>query len=559
MPIPEDPDLPEPDPEWIDEQRFGEVEPKQTKIRTRVLTPREFLPEIRLGADLQRVVDECSDLVSTRDGRLFSRSNEIVTVVGAPDFDPEAPPINPIALGTPIIRPMISASLTDRMTRHARFLKFKSKTDGWVEQIPPAPVVSALLSRGDWPKMRPLIGITESPIFRPDGTIRQEKGYDDATGFLFLPSCSFPEVSAHPTQDDAKRALAELAHVFCDFPYVDQSHAMVPVAAILTILARPAIDGPVPAFMFDASTRGSGKTLQADVVSRIALGRAAARKSYPEEDDELEKVLSAYALAGARIILLDNINRPIGGNALDLCLTSNEVELRVLGVSEIRRLLWLAVILGSGNNITMAEDTLRRVMVARLESPLENPESRTDFVHPNLAAWVRGERPRLVAAALTVLRAYHVVGRPSAGCPVWGSFESWSALIPNAIVYAGGADPMGARPKADAGMNDDLVALRVVHRELTRLDIAGHGLTVKQILAALYPTQREHDEAPDGWEDFREAIEQWCPTRPGTKPSGKTLGERLRKHAGRVLAGKRLAADTAHAGSRRWRVVSVAE
>jgi len=547
MPRPDDPDrLPELPPE-LEEHLFGEV-PEQTKP-VKILRVAVDRKEIKVGPDTLRIVDESIEAIS-RDPRTFARANELVTVIGAPPDLPRTP----LARGTPIIRPIEHPTLAERLSAFARYIK--KKEDGWVETTPPPVAIGAILKRGDWRGVRPLLGVTETPIFRSNGTIRQERGYDPETGYLYLPSADYPNVPDSPTQADARKALADLEHVFCDFQHVDRSHKMVPIAAILTILARSAIDGSVPAFLFDASTRGSGKTLQADVVHLVAFGRSAARKTYPDEDDELEKVLSSYAIAGSRCILLDNVTRTFGGGPIDLCISArDDVELRVLGKSEIRRLPWQAIIMVSGNNLSLVEDTMRRVLIARIESDLENPESRTGFAHADLVRWVRAERSRLVAAALTILRAYAVVGYPDAGCPVWGTFEAWSRLIPHAIVFAGGADPMAARPRVE-DVSDEMMAVRTIHRELERLSTGDQGMTVKQILAALYPSQREHDDAPDGWEDFRDAIEQLVSTRPGSKPSGRALGDRFRKHKGRVLSGKRLSVvdGAGHAGSKRWRI-----
>ncbi|MFO0751396.1 MAG: hypothetical protein U1F43_37865 [Myxococcota bacterium] len=52
----------------------------------------------------------------------------------------------------------------------------------------------------------------------------------------------------------------------------------------------------MPACIFDASTRGSGKSLQADVIAMVTTGRTAPRMSWPGDEIELEKVLAAYAL-----------------------------------------------------------------------------------------------------------------------------------------------------------------------------------------------------------------------------------------------------------------------
>jgi hypothetical protein len=345
-----------------------------------------------------------------------------------------------------------------------------------------------------------------------------------------------------------------LEAIFADFPHVSRASRMVPIAAILTLLARSAIAGSVPAFIFDASTRGSGKSMQADIVTLIAFGRSAARTNYPTEDDELEKVLSSYAIAGARAVLLDNVTRAFGGGPIDLCITAvDDVELRVLGRSEVRRLPWAAVLLASGNNVAFYEDTTRRVLVARLESPLENPEARTDFAIPDLRAHVSSHRAELVAAAMTVLRAYTAKGCPNAGQSRWGSFEAWSDLIPGAIRFAGGDDPMATRPSLSAVLTDSTAALAILLRELPRL--APDGITVRELIHRLY-SHRDSESGPDGWDDVRDALEVWAPTRAGGHPDPRKLGKELRAHTGRILRGRKLHGASAQGGVVRWSSVT---
>lgn len=53
---------------------------------------------------------------------------------------------------------------------------------------------------------RPLAGIIESPILRPDGTILNPPGYDAATGFLHEPAGPVPSIPDSPTRADAMAA-----------------------------------------------------------------------------------------------------------------------------------------------------------------------------------------------------------------------------------------------------------------------------------------------------------------------------------------------------------------
>jgi hypothetical protein len=208
----------------------------------------------------------------------------------------------------------------------------------------------------------------------------------------------------------------------------------------------------------------------------------------------------------------------------------------------------------TGNNLELAGDTARRTLHVRLESPLENPEDRADFKHADLLAWVRGERPRLVVAALTILRGYVVAGRPDMGCKSWGSFEAWSRLIANAVTWVGMHDPQATRVDLEDGADANKTALAVLLDGWVRLDAERAGLTAKIVIDALYPQKRD-EGPPDGYADMREAIETLCPTIPGKPPSSQRLTYVLRGARRRVIRGRMFDAVDGHGGVKRWHVV----
>lgn len=510
--------------------------------------PGDDRPVVRVSVELHEVVDQAVATLS-RDPDLYQRDGELVHVVRLAEDEADA-----LALaGTPAIRTVTLATLRERLTRLALWERYDGRAKDYRPCIPPDIVTSAVAARGEFRGVRPIVGIAEAPLLSADGSVFERPGYDSATGYVYLPNADFPAVPAEPTRDNARRALAELAEVFCDFPYRSEADRMVAIAALLTMLARPAIRGSVPAFVFDANTRGSGKTKQVDAVSLIATGRESAKMNYPGDDAELEKVLGAYALRGAAMIAFDNVTGRFGAGSLDRVLTAGDfVELRVLGKSEIPTLRWRSVVFATGNNVEVVGDTSRRVLLGRLESPLERPEDRETFRHPNLLEWVLAERSRLVAAALTMLRAFVVAGRPRGECKPWGSFEAWSALIPPAIVYAGGADPMGCRLAAEAE-DPEKAALLAILTYWPRL--APEGTSAKAAIAALYPAERLRGEcAPDGFDDLREAIETLVPTVPGKAPSVAKVGYALRRFRGRVVGGMALDGRTDRNGVMQWRV-----
>jgi hypothetical protein len=147
---------------------------------------------------------------------------------------------------------------------------------------------SKIARRKMWPGMRNLEGIVESPVLRPDGSILDQPGYDNATGLLYQPNATYPSIGDNPTKEDAIAAAIKLIDVVCDFPFKSEAHRSAWLAALLTPLARYAYAGPSPLFLMDANVRSSGKTLLADIVGEIVGGHGMART--PQAVDESEEI-----------------------------------------------------------------------------------------------------------------------------------------------------------------------------------------------------------------------------------------------------------------------------
>jgi hypothetical protein len=459
-----------------------------------------------------------------------------------------------LAAGTPTIAPLNVHALGTLIDRAAQCFTWNSKRRQYeAAACPDKLALLPLMHARRWRNARPISSVVESPFFRPDGTVWQTAGYDAGTGFLYQPNAEFPMVPENPTQDDARKALISLQHVFCDFPYTSEAAAAVPIACLLTILTRAAVDGNVPVFAFEASIQGSGKTMQGDVVHIIATGRLPPHSSWPEDEDEQGKRILSIALSGAPVMFLDNVKGLFGGAPIEAIVTSGELRQRLLGSSHDAVVRWLATLIVTGNNMRMTEDMLRRSLVCRVEPNEEDPSKRKKFEHDDLPGWVMAERERLVVCALTILRAYAVKGCPDTGCGTMQSFHAWSRLVPGAIRFAGGPNVLEAVGNSEDAGTDEAMATAIVVRELERLSTT--PLAAREIIALLYPKHREPGEV-DGWDEMRESVEALTNAKPGFAPSSKALGQALSTKRGQVSAGKRLRSSKLN-GHTRWYVEGV--
>lgn len=519
------------------------------------------LPEIVYGTDIHRVVDELERCMARLDPGLYQRGRALVTVLGSDGQ-------RGVADGTPVIRELTQAALLPRITQHVQLVKKKAppiaerrvaeatgqKAEFRSEKMyPPGPtVIQPLLARGEWPNIRLLKGIAETPLLRADGTVLQTAGYDPATGYLFSPNALYLTVDPNPSQSEARAALRELRELFVHFPFTSDAGSCVAIAALLTIMSRPAVPR-VPVFAFEASVRGSGKTLQCEVVHLIATGRPAAVGDWPSNDEEEQKkTLNAIALSAPQVVVFDNIKGLFGGSTLEGMLTTERVTFRGLGGKDVYDIPWTGVLMASGNNMQPTDDMIRRTLISRLEPQESDPTTRTGL--PDLHAIVRERRPHLVRAAMTILRSFCSHGRPDAGARM-ASFDPWAQLVANAIIYAGGPNVTEARRRDGAGISDDVTAAATVVAMLPELlrTVGGTGITTKAMLTALY-VKRNRDDPPDGFDDLREALEVIAPMRGG-QPDAQLLGRRLRGHIGRWFGDARLKPDLdEHTKVTRWTV-----
>jgi hypothetical protein len=509
--------------------------------------PQDERPEVQVSYDLARNVDALDEALGRSAEEVFQRALELVEVVTE-----KRPSL--VSEGTPVLRKLNLHSVGVHVMRGVDTLVWKAPTKkdpgGWVLGRPPADTaLLPLLAFGRWRHIRPISGITEAPLFRPDGTIMQEAGYDPPTGYLFRPNALFPLVPSEPTQEDAKRALLSLQHVFCDFPYTSPAAAAVPIAALLTILARAAIDGPVPVFGFEASVQGSGKTMQGDIVHLIATGRLPPKSSFPETATDQRKELLSLALSGSPVGFFDNVKGVFGGAALEGLVTSGELRQRVLGASEDKVVRWLATIIVTGNNMHPTEDMIRRMLMCRIEPDTEDPTKRTQFAHDDLIGWVKAERERLIVAALTILRAYACKGYPDAGAGIMQSFHGWSKLVPGAIIYAGGPNVIETVGTAEAG-SDEAAAVSSMIR-LLPIVCGKHPQTAREILTAMYAGSGEHAD------QLKEAIELLAPPKGSGETKPSALGLALRNRKGQVSGTQRIVLiRDKHRKIDLWQVVS---
>jgi len=480
------------------------------------------LIEVRAG-DLVRIVRQAeAELIFG--GGVYQRSGDLVRPVRHDAVAGQAAGLAGLPPGALRLCEVTTHWLTERFATVATWKRFSETTQTWKAVDPPEQYSKTYLAKtGQW-RAPVLTGVVEAPTLRRDGTLLNKPGYDAASG-LYVDYAGAPiNVPESPTREDALAALVILKEPYSEFQFADPAMGLsIALAATLTATVRRSLR-TAPMMAFDAPVMGAGKGLLVKVSALIATGRPAPLLSQGQDEAEAEKRLGSMLLAGVSMINLDNIERPVGGELLCSMLTEPVCNPRILGKSESPEMPCNLTMFATGNNLQFVGDMVRRVLICRLDPGVERPDARR--FNRNLNEWIPQNRARLLSAALTVLRAYIVAGKPKQPIAPYGSFEEWSDWIRSSLVWLGETDPCLSR----TALEDDDPVLSSLHAVLS---LWSRDLGPRVYTAAEVCQKAEGDL-------LLALLDVAAGRRDPDKLDAKRLGRWLLKHKGRVADGLRI-------------------
>jgi len=342
--------------------------------------------------------------------------------------------------GEPVIRQVDLDRMRHRMARVAKWTRRRKVGEETVTVAasPPRDVVRDVLATPDM-ELPILTRIVEAPVFAPNGNLQTTPGYHAASRTYYVPASGFsvPAVSNRPTASDVSRAVALIRDdLLGDFPFVGPSEVANAIAVLLLPFARDLIQGPTPFHLIEKPSPGTGGTLLAELLAYPAIGRQVSAMTEGRDEDEWRKRLTAVLRGGSQFLLIDNLRRRLESSAVASAITSSVWEDRILSLSETVRIPVRVVWLATGNNPAVSSEIARRTVRIRLDAKIDRPWLRDGFRHPDIRGWAGEHRGELAWAALTLIRAWLVAGRP-AGSIKLGMFEHWSSTMGGILAVAG--------------------------------------------------------------------------------------------------------------------------
>lgn len=487
-------------------------------------------PTIRvIAGEMHRVVDAAErELAQSR--LYYQRGGLIVTVV----TDPGTHEIRVDNISQPaLVRALAGAATWER---------YDCRSQDWVRADPPARHAAVLFDSTIFPHLPVLNGLARQPSLRSDGSLTKAAGYDLATGMFGVFDARDFSVPDNPTLAQAKSALALLKDLLTEFSFASESDLAATLVAMLTASIRPCLTH-TPMFHVRAHMVGSGKSYLCELITTFATPQRATPTTFPADDEECRKLLLAELLRAPAVVEFDNLTSDLMAHkSLCTVLTSEYMSGRILGVSKTATVSTRALFLSSGNNVGPVKDMTRRCISILLDPGCEVPATRS-FTRPDLVREVLRERGRYVSAALTIVRAWIVAGRPKTRCKSLAGYGDWSDLCRQPLLWLNCADPT--------------VSVFEVMSEDPDREILGRLLTAWQSVFGKMPAMvrdavRDVSLYGDANVDLYEVLRDIAEERG--EINRRKLGRWIKRHAGRIVDGRRFVRASGNRSAEAWQV-----
>lgn len=491
-------------------------------------------PTIRVvPGEIHRVVDAAERQLACS-GRHYQRGNMIVTVV----TDPGTRETRVQEVSQPaLVRALAGVALWER---------FDARANDWSRIDPPPRHATVLADAAAYYHLPVLNGIARQPYLRSDGTLMTGAGYDRQTGMFGVFNAAEFAVPEQPTRAEAEQALALLVGLLDEFAFGQPNDLAAALSAMLTAAIRPSLPH-APMFHIRAHMVGSGKSYLCELVTAFAGPQRGTPTTFPSDDEECRKLLLAELLRAPAVIEFDNLTGDlVAHKSLCTALTSEFLAGRILGASKTATVSTRALFLSSGNNVGPIQDMTRRCITIHLDPGCEVPAARS-FKRPELVRDVLRERGRYVAAALTIVRAWVVAGSPKTECKSMAGYGDWSDLCRQPLLWLGLSD---ATESVFEAMTED--PDRETLDRLLKGWQSAFGRTAAMVRDAIRVSAFGEEYA-----ELREVLHDIADQRG--EINRRRLGWWIRRHAGRIVDGRRFARASGNRSAEAWQVESVSQ
>ena len=321
------------------------------------------------------------------------------------------------------------------------FWKYSKQAAKWLPADPPRDIIDNMIGCGRYPGVPELVGISQQPYLRPDGSLILTPGFDATTGIYAAFEPDAYKVPVAPTMADAEAALALIDSLLDEFAFKDPAFDRVMMlTGILTASLRASML-IAPLYLALAYMIDSGKSYASLLMQAFAMGwnpnKTRTPTTVPKTEEEWSKALPAIFASNPAVVWFDNFVHDIPDHdGLCAAIMAGAIKARFFNHNDREIEVQVrAFITGSGINIGVREGMSRRVAFVRLDKAPDKPVYHGDPLRKVLL-----DRPRFVSAALTITMAWIAAGRPQKQCERVGNFDEWTQLVRQPLLWLGQPD-----------------------------------------------------------------------------------------------------------------------
>jgi hypothetical protein len=423
--------------------------------------------------DITPMLDEIQQAMVEAAAPIYQQAGRLVHIYKQERADPEGAEIRRDA-GALTVKAIAKERLVEYIGNYLTL--YKLDDDNKAVPVPVSPkIANHIRKRPDkWTGIRVLEGIVECPTLRRNGTLLIDDGYDAATGLYLDKGGVEYVINEKATLAHAQEALKYLrTEVANEFPFVSDNPNVPPgddraygasskamsvlLSWWLTCLTKRSLMRGAPMHGMDANSIATGKSVASSSGGWIALGRDPTILQLPWDETEAQKVMLTVLRDSDQVVVFDNADRPVGGSTLNTVITQEKAGGRLLGVNENEQHRTTMALGVNGNNLQFFGDMISRAVTSRMNVGMEKPDERV--FKKDLKEYVLANRPRIVAALLTIMLAYYNADRPFDATRIKPSrFYDWDHTVRGALIWAGEPDPNDTR--ADVAALDPVSAER---------------------------------------------------------------------------------------------------
>jgi hypothetical protein len=340
--------------------------------------------------------------------------------------------------------PLTTADIQDFAEQQCDVVKLRKLPSGNKYEARPADFRADLahrFSRSRLLALRPLRGVSYTPILRNHGIIIDTPGYDAATQLWIVDDVPELDLPAVPSRADAEAGQALLESLLTGHPF---EHDRDRVAALAQLMVPPlrASMQRSPLLVADANYPRTGKDYLLGTAALIGTGHRPTVYTLSENREEQQKRIGAALLLGAPVVSLNNLNGRLDSDELAAYLTEGGCITRAYAT--VGGAKWAPngnVIASSGNNIMLGGDLPERGLASRQDARMEQPGDRKFLTSPHDE--VRAARGKYLSAVFTLAR-WPLLGRdyPAPDMAGSGGFDDFDRLIRGPLLALTGIDPL---------------------------------------------------------------------------------------------------------------------